>query len=190
MTIFVGSQNPVKINAVVTAASETWPNVQVQGLNIPSGISDQPISDEETKLGAENRALKALEDGLLSSDSATQKEALGIGLEGGFFVADDDTVWNTVWGAVADPKGNLFSVSGSRFELKEPLASALKSGKELGPFMSSLTGFSEVNQKQGMIGVITNGFIDRTEAYSGLAKLAIGLWYGRNWQVAVRTGEG
>jgi len=189
MIIFVGSQNPVKINAVVNAASETWPNVQVQGLNIPSGISEQPYTDEETKLGAENRALKALEDGLLSlKDSKTPNpEVLSIGMEGGVFTADDGTLWNTVWAAVADANGFLTAVGGNRFELKDPLASAIKAGQEMGPVLSSLTGFSEINKRQGMIGVVTNGFSDRTEAYAGIAKLALGLWYGRNWPSSVRS---
>lgn len=206
MIIFVGSQNPVKINAVVNSASETWPNVRVEGLNIPSGISDQPLTDEETKLGAENRALKALEDGLASlkikSDDqlapATdhpnhnpnhnpEPEVLGIGLEGGVFTAEDGSLWNTVWASVADPNGFLASVSGNRFELKDPIASAIKSGKEMGPALSKMTGFAEINKSQGMIGVITNGFSDRTEAYASIAKLALGLWYGRNWPSSVRS---
>ncbi|MBT4358433.1 MAG: DUF84 family protein, partial [Candidatus Pacebacteria bacterium] len=38
MQIYVGSTNPVKINSVINAASETWPEVQVQGFKTASGI--------------------------------------------------------------------------------------------------------------------------------------------------------
>jgi len=33
-----------------------------------------------------------------------------------------------------------------------------------------------------MIGVVTNNFVDRTEEYSAIIKMALGLWYGRTWQ--------
>jgi non-canonical (house-cleaning) NTP pyrophosphatase len=199
MIIFVGSQNPVKINAVIGAASESWPNVRVLGLDVPSGIRDQPMTDAETRQGAENRALAALEDGLVSlqSDKASQKshqedqnsksEIIGLGLEGGVFTAEDGTLWNTVWAAVADSDGFLVAVNGERFELKDPIAKEIKSGKEMGPVLSSMTGVAEINKKHGMIGVVTGGVSDRTEVYSGLAKLAIGLWYGRNWPSSLRS---
>jgi len=51
MTILVGSTNIVKINAVINAASATWPDVTVRGLEAASGISAQPSSDEETRRG-------------------------------------------------------------------------------------------------------------------------------------------
>jgi non-canonical (house-cleaning) NTP pyrophosphatase len=44
-----------------------------------------------------------------------------------------------------------------------------------------VTGVNDVRSKQGMIGVVTGGFVDRTEEYSSIAKLALGLWYGREW---------
>lgn len=189
MIIFLGSQNPVKVNAVVQAASETWPTVEVKGMDVPSGVSDQPRSDAETRQGAENRAKSALEDGLQSlPDGADDTQVLGMGLEGGVFTAEDGTLWNTVWAAVVDAQGNVFVANGERFELKDPLASAIQRGKEMGPALSHMSGISEVNRKQGMIGVVTKGFSDRTEVYASLAKLALGLWYGRDWASSVRSG--
>ena len=52
----------------------------------------------------------------------------------------------------------------------------------MGPLVSKITGESDVRKKQGFIGVLTDGFVDRTEEYSGIAKMALGVWYGRNWQ--------
>lgn len=190
MHIFLGSLNPVKINSVVLAASETWPNAKVVGMDVPSGVSEQPRTDEETKRGAENRAIQALEDGLNSltqRGTFSEDEVLGIGLEGGVFTADDGTIWNTVWAAVTDSHGTMKTVNGERFELPPLVAEMIKSGKEMGPALSSLIQTEEINKKQGMIGVITGGFSDRTEAYSGIAKMALGLWYGRNWANSIRS---
>jgi non-canonical (house-cleaning) NTP pyrophosphatase len=38
MKIFVASQNPVKINAVAMAASETYPDAEVIGISVDSGV--------------------------------------------------------------------------------------------------------------------------------------------------------
>ncbi len=185
MRIYLGSENPVKINAVTAAASETWPDVQVTGCNVPSGINDQPRSDAETKLGALNRARAALEDGLamLSRDNQPidGENILGLGLEGGVEDVDGE-MWSTVWCAVVDSLGNQFFSNGARFQIDEIIAARIRDGQELGPVASQVAGESNVNRKQGFIGVITNNFVDRTEEYTAIAKLTIGLWYGRHWK--------
>lgn len=185
MKIFLGSENPVKINAVIEASSETWPDVQVVGCSVPSGVSDQPFSDEETQQGSINRAKIALEDGLAELKknhlNYNQDEVLGVGLEGGVTERDGE-LWNTVWCTVVDISGNAFTVNGARFKLDDEIAEQLRLGTELGHVMAQMTGEDNVKQKRGLIGILTNNFIDRTEEYASLAKLALGLWYGRHWK--------
>jgi len=194
MRIYLGSENPVKINAVIAAASETWPDVQVIGCNVPSGVNDQPLSDAETKTGALNRARAALEDGLTMLKQANQpldeENILGLGLEGGVEDVDGE-MWSTVWGVVVDSLGNEFFSNGARFKIDELLATRIRAGQELGPIISQIAGESQVNRKQGFIGIATNNFIDRTEEYASIAKLTIGLWYGRHWKnkLAKQTGK-
>lgn len=179
MYLFVGSTNPVKINAVTNAASETWPDVVVHGYEVPSGINEQPMSDEETRLGATNRAQAALEAGLTQSN-ADSNQALGIGLEGGVTQLDGE-LWSTVWVVVVDKDGTITESNGARFKVPDVIAQPILAGGEMGPVVSQLFGRDDIKQKQGAIGVITQGFVDRTEEYTGIAKLALGLWYGRNW---------
>ena len=92
MHIFVGSHNPVKINSVINASSESWPDVVVEGFDVPSGIAEQPIGDKVTKTGAINRAKAVLAEGLKKYEvegfEFASDEVLGVGLEGGVF--DDD----------------------------------------------------------------------------------------------------
>lgn len=172
MTIAVGSTNPVKINAVTIAASETWPNVQVEGVDVASGINEQPFSDEETRLGARNRAQAAKEQA--SAD-------LGLGLEGGVMYLENDELWSTVWVAVWDGS-DFYESSGARFKVPDIIAGPIRQGAEMGLVLSELFDGADVKRQHGAIGVITNNFVDRTEEYSAIAKLAIGLWYGRNWE--------
>lgn len=189
MIIFVGSTNPVKVNAVTQAASEHWPEVRVVSVDVPSGISAQPMSDEETKTGATNRARAAFDDGMatLSAEEQTQYEAgslevLGVGLEGGVEQWEDESLWSTVWVCAYHPDdGNFFS-NGARFQVPEVIASKILKGEEMGNAAKQFANGTEVKRTKGVIGIITKDFIDRTEEYSSIAKLALGLWYGRNWQ--------
>jgi non-canonical (house-cleaning) NTP pyrophosphatase len=199
MQLFVGSKNPVKINSVITAASETWPGVSVVGIDVPSGVSVQPLSDAETRTGARNRALAALDQGVqqLKENALAQtaaigdktsykpSETLGVGLEGGVFELDGE-LWSTVWVAVVDSEGTFYESNGARFKVPQIIAERIKKGEEMGPVVNAVIGQGDVRHSIGMIGVITNRFVDRTEEYGAIAKMALGLWYGRDWNKHLR----
>jgi inosine/xanthosine triphosphatase len=185
MHLFIGSQNPVKVNAVTIAASETWPEVVVVGYDVPSGIAGQPMSDAETRQGAINRARAALKKGLQESAVSL---ALGVGLEGGVFKQDNE-VWSTVWIAVIDAQGNLFESNGARFKVPSQIADPIIAGEEMGVVIGRFFGDPLTKQKQGAIGVITQNFVDRTEEYTGIVKMALGLWYGRNWHTNIQKSN-
>jgi len=53
MLILVGSKNPVKIESVKEAFEKYFSNVDVQGVEVSSGVSDQPVN-EDTFRGAKN----------------------------------------------------------------------------------------------------------------------------------------
>jgi len=183
MHIFVGSTNPVKVNGATTAASEKWPEVKVEGLQVDTGVDEQPRSDEETKQGAINRAKAALRLGL-EQNPDLEGETLGVGLEGGIEDKGSE-MWNTVWGAVVDQEGNLGLSAGSRFLVPEEIAERIRAGGEMGPEIAKVLGekdLTRIKMNEGLIGTITERFVDRTEEYVAVAKLALGMWYGRNWR--------
>jgi inosine/xanthosine triphosphatase len=192
IAIFVGSTNPVKIKATHEAARQQWPDVEVVGMAIKSGISEQPLSDEETRQGALQRAQAALDSGLasyVSNNSTAKKDVvkmLGLGLEGGVFEYGDQ-LWNTVWAVVVDQEGKIAVANGARFSLPQVIANKIRQGEEMGPVMESLVGEMDIRSKQGMIGILTQGFITRTQEYASIAKMALGLWYGRKWEQEVSS---
>jgi inosine/xanthosine triphosphatase len=175
----VGSTNPVKVNAVTLALSQPFPEAKVEGFEVPSGVSAQPMTDEETRQGAQNRAQAALEQGRGVHPQAA--EVFGLGLEGGVFQNDQGELWSTVWAVVMAPDGQRFEANGCRIKIPDSIAQPILNGDEMGPTVQKLTGLTNVRQKQGMFGVITNNFVTRTEEYAGVAKIALGLWYGRDW---------
>jgi inosine/xanthosine triphosphatase len=163
---------------VINAASETWPEVKVSGISVPSQIKEQPTSDEETRQGASNRAKAVLEKGLKTLDKNLENDqVLGVGLEGGIFIDEQNEMWSTVWIAVIDQQGNLFEANGARFKVDPIVAEPIKKGEEMGPVIAQIVGEADVRSKQGMIGIVTANFVDRTEEYSGIVKMALGLWY-------------
>jgi inosine/xanthosine triphosphatase len=189
--IFVGSTNPVKTKAVSAAIYAQWPQAEVQGFETESGVSSQPMDDEETRKGSLNRSKSALIQGQkwLKEAGRETDQILGIGLEGGVFVTANGELWSTVWIVVTDLQGNQTSANGARFKVPEIIAQKIRFGGEMGPVVSELVEKADIRKKEGMIGIITSGFVNRTEEYTGITKLAIGLWYGRDWQKQIKTSK-
>ncbi|HNQ16907.1 MAG TPA: inosine/xanthosine triphosphatase [Candidatus Woesebacteria bacterium] len=177
--IFVGSTNPVKINAVRIATANHWPNVDITGFEVPSLVSEQPRSDVETRQGAQNRAQAVLMLG--KSETESQVTSLGVGLEGGVFTDSNGELWSTVWASVTDQSGQFWDANGARFKVPSQIAKLIEAGEEMGPALSQLFGGADIKRTNGAIGMVTNNFVTRTEEYSAICKLAIGLWYGQDW---------
>src|SRR5438477_3113617 len=110
MKIIIGSKNPAKNQAVKNAFRDG--NFEFISLDIPSGVNEQPFSDEETINGAMNRAVEALRQG--NGD-------VGIGLEGGV----QETRLGLLicnWGALAAKDMEPIIAGGARFLLPEEVA--------------------------------------------------------------------
>ncbi len=179
MFIAVGSTNQVKVNAVKSAVEHQWADAIVDGFETDSGVGAQPRTDHETYVGSRNRALFALQK--MQEKYGNSAEILGVGLEGGVDETEDGLM-NVVWCSVCDHKGNFHSSSGARFILDDEIASRILAGEEMGPIMDSLVKEKDTKKKGGMIGVVTRNFFNRTEEYASIARLTIGLWYGRAWR--------
>lgn len=184
MKFFVASSNPVKINAVKLAVAEKFPNATVQGLEVPSDVAAQPLSDEETKQGAVNRARNLRQLLLDTKKIRVDEEVLCLGLEGGVFAPQPaqkpPQLWSTVWVTALDQSDQLYLSNGARFPLPEFLSEMLLAGQEMGPGLGKLVGEENLRQKAGMIGYLTKNFTNRTDEYACIAKVTIGLWYGAN----------
>jgi len=167
----VGSTNPVKIRAVKEALWERFDELVVEGVEVESGVSDQPMSDDETKKGAIERAKRALEK---------KRADFGVGLEGGVF-KEDGELWNTVWCVALDKEGRRVVVNGEKFVLPKKLAEEILGGGEMGLVMNKLTGRENVKHQEGMLGVVTDGLVPRIEAYKHLVRLAVGQLLVKDW---------
>jgi inosine/xanthosine triphosphatase len=160
LRVSVGTTNPTKLAAVQLVLSRLLPGTNrfsVEGVTVPSDVSAQPMSAEETRRGAVNRAQNALK----SVAGAT----LGIGLEGGLERVGTDW-FECGWIAVAHRDGRVGLGSSARFQVAEHIVARLQRGEELASVIDDLSGSSDVRSTVGMMGVITLNHLHRAEAYS------------------------
>lgn len=153
-TIAVGSLNPVKITAVQEAVAPLWPAARVTGVGVPSGVSAMPLGDAETLQGARNRAATAR--GALDAD-------LGVGLEGG--VCETETgLLLMAWVAIVDGNDRAGLGNSARIPLPPAIARQVRGGAELGALIDRLLHTEGINQKEGVMGVLTAGLVPRGAA--------------------------
>ncbi|WP_102274226.1 DUF84 family protein [Cytobacillus massiliigabonensis] len=162
MKIMIGSKNPAKIKAVQDIFHKY--DAEYTTLDIPSGVNDQPFSDEETIKGAINRAYGALEAG---------DGEIGVGLEGGVQKTEYG-LFLCNWGALAEKGKPPIIAGGARILLPDAIAEKLAAGEELGPVMDAFTNKNDIRKKEGAIGIFTDGEISRSEMFSHVMKLLIG----------------
>ena len=162
--VAVGSMNPVKIGAVRAMIERVAPQATVQGIAVPSGVSDQPWGDDETIRGALARARAARE--ALDAD-------WGVGIEGGVVDAGSGIVRSCAWAAVIGRDGRE-GVGGSlSLELPTRVAALVRGGMELGHAMDAVTGEQNVKQGVGAVGILTGGLVTRQGAYETLVAYAL-----------------
>jgi len=159
MKVLVGSTNPVKIQSTKEAFEKYFDNVEVIGVKVASGVSDQPINDD-TFLGAKNRA-----QALIEKNTKEQLNAdFFVGIEGG--LTEIYSIWfvNGVM-CIIDKNGRMGFGTTAHFEIPKHITSQLLNGKELGLIIDELSGKSNTKHEGGASGFFTNGVIKRKEYY-------------------------
>ena len=159
MKILVGSENPVKLEAVKEAFINYYNEVEVIGIKVPSGVPDQPINDE-TLRGAENRA-EILKE--LNKNDNLQADYF-IGVEGG--IVKKHGRWFAFGGmCLMDKEGRKSFGTSAHFELPGTVVKRLLNREELGFVIDEIMNQQNTKQKMGAIGFFTKGIMDRKELY-------------------------
>ena len=150
----VGSRNPVKVEAARAALQTLVPEAEVRGVEVRSGVADQPRSDEEALKGAEQRAAAALE---------SSGAAYGIGIESGVDRVGG-RLYGFTWAVIRDRDGRTGRGSSARFLLPPEVERALERGLELDAAMHAVTGVAGLGRAEGAMGYLTGGRVTREEA--------------------------
>lgn len=162
--IIVGSNNPVKVNAVNTAFSQVFAPVVIecQGMEAVSGVAEQPMNAEETLLGAKNR---------VAFCQAHRQADYYVAIEGGV----DQFAYGAATFAyvVIDDSSRQAIGRSANLPLPDSIYQALQQGEELGPLIDKLFNTDNIKQKGGAIGLLTNGHASRESAYHQAIILAL-----------------
>ncbi|HEX2021601.1 MAG TPA: inosine/xanthosine triphosphatase [Candidatus Thermoplasmatota archaeon] len=152
--VAVGSDNPVKVEAVRRAATRLFGDADVRGFAVDAGVALQPF-EEATWEGARTRARLAL---------ARWSEAdFGVGVEAGLFeVAAAGGAFDVQACVVADRVGRLTYGQGPGFAYPAPVAAEVRAGRTVGDVMSRLSGIPDIGKKTGAVGWLSRGHFTRT----------------------------
>ena len=168
LTVIVGSKNPVKVNAAKVAFSQYFPQHKIHciGKHAPSLVADQPMTDEETKLGAINRAQYCQSEHTLNTPADFY-----IAMEGG---VDNFAHGPATFAYMAIIHKSQLSIGRSALlPLPAKVYQALEQGEELGHVMDKLYNTHNIKQKGGAIGLLTKGLATRESIYTQAIILAI-----------------
>lgn len=165
--VAVGSRNPVKLAAVRAVLERVQPALQIEGVEVQSGVPDQPMGDEQTQRGARNRAIAALQ--------LTGAE-LAVGLEGGVVELADGRMRSCAWAVVVDRDGREGMGGSLSMPLPELVAARIRAGDELGHAMDAIANVVGTKHGRGAVGILTAGLIDRQGAYEPMVAYALAPW--------------
>lgn len=186
--IVVASTNPVKLLAVLNGFQRMFPGdeFEIQGVSVPSGVSDQPLSDAETLRGAQNRAASAA--------VLVPQADYWAGVEGGITDLDGELA-TFAWIVIRGRERTSKSRTGA-FLLPPRVVELIHQGKELGDADDIVFGRTNSKQENGAIGLLTDNQVDRAALYEQAVILALApfknpaLYPAREGSENARTARG
>lgn len=167
--IKIGSKNPVKINAAAKAMATLFPDAQIdaQGMDAPSGVADQPMTDLETRQGAINRVRYCQQQSQIQQTEVDYYFAM----EGG---VDCFEFGPATFAYIAIGHQDQLAIGRSAIlPLPMQVYRALEAGEELGHVMDRLFNTVNIKQKGGAIGLLTHGNATRESNYTQAIILAM-----------------
>lgn len=112
MKIAIGTKNRAKTQAVQKIVTMYIKKAIVfESVSVNSDVSEQPMSDEETRQGAMNRAKATL--------TVTDAQ-IGFGLEGGVKMLDG-VMYLCNWAALATKAGQVYTAAGAQIPYQRRL---------------------------------------------------------------------
>ena len=165
LRIIVGSKNPVKVGCTREAFTQAFGKVGVvEGVDALSNIPAQPRSEEETLLGAKNRASHA--------KTLAPEADYWVGIEGG---VDEDSqgMYAFAWIYVVHQSGKCSQSKTGTFYLPPKVVTLIREGMELGHADDLVFQAQNSKQKGGSVGLLTQGIITREAYYQQAMVLAL-----------------
>jgi len=164
--VIMASTNPVKIKAAQIGFSKMFPDesFDVQGIPAPSEVSDQPMSSDETLMGATNRVRNV--------SKLVAEADYWIGVEGGIEDANEE-LEVFAWVVMKARDGKIGKGKTGSFFLPPKIAELVRQGLELGEADDIVFGRTNSKQDNGAIGLLTSDVMTRTTYYESAVIMAL-----------------
>lgn len=146
--IAVGSLNQVKVSAVRSVMEKVYGEVRITAVDVPSGVPSQPFGDQ-THEGSRNRAVAALGD-----------HDMAVGIEAGVFEMLDG-LYDIQHCTIVSSDGRETYGQGSGFRYPDSIAELVRRGMTVGDAVHEIYGNTDIGKKQGAVGLLSKGLIDR-----------------------------
>ena len=150
LRIAVGSLNKIKIDATRQAFSKFYQDIEVFGVDVSSGVPEQPKEDE-TRQGSINRAQRCLG----TAD-------YGVGLEAGVFETIDG-LYDVQYCTIIDKAGKMTIGHGPGFRYPDAVKEKVAAGWTVGDTFNSMYEWERKGLGEGAIGCLTKGVVTRTQ---------------------------
>ena len=164
--IIIASKNPVKIDSTREGFAKMFKDeiFETEGLSVESGVSNQPMSEEETLTGAKNRVNKVFN---LSPDAD-----YWVGIEGGSKVAGEG-METFAWVVIKSKNGIVSQGRTASFYLPKEIVALVKSGVELGEADDIVFKRTNSKQSNGAVGILTGDVLTRADYYETAVIMAL-----------------
>jgi len=169
MKINIGTENPSKVSALrdILLDYHLFAQAEVVSYHVSSGVIDQPMTLDETMLGAENRARRCY----------TADCRFSVGIESGFLEAARvrGGLMEVTICAIYDGE-NVYHGFSSCFNCPEDIMAYLRQGKNLNDaaFLAGYTTNPEIGKSgDGVISILTRGRVTRKEYTKQALRMAL-----------------
>jgi len=163
--VIIGSKNHTKVKCTEEAFQMAFGGqVLVQGLNIGPGGDKPATGDEETSMGAYNRAA--------NSKNAFPEADFWVGIEGGTEAAEEE-LKAYAWVVIMDKNGKVGRAKTAVFSVPKQAAALMN--QEIEPENRHNGGHAQpqVRDRGDAVGLLTNGAVETRDLYKQAIILAL-----------------
>jgi inosine/xanthosine triphosphatase len=157
ITVAVGSTNPTKITPVGDIFRLHFPDVEIRGVEVDSGVPDQPKGDDQIYTGCLNRA-----NGAIRKVAGAE---YGVGIEGGL-VKRSYGWFEFSLVVIVNNRGEIGIGSSGGLVLPDRIIKLIESGMTLETAIDAVFGTEKIGRGIGMFGIMTNGTVTRSDGVS------------------------
>jgi len=151
MKVAVGSNNPVKKQAVYNTFSKVFGRVEVVMRSVDSGVPSQPKGYAVVS-GTRQRAERAR--------AYVSNADFGVGIESGLFDVFGVKIDVQVCSIFDGARHTIGTSPG--FTYPASVLDQIAAGQEVGQILEQLSGIRRIGQKSGAVGYLSKGLVDRT----------------------------